>query len=1136
MANQTKSYRKFVASAATATLVATALVPVASAAPANTSATFTDVAPQYLEAVNHLVDSKITVGKTPTQFGTYDNITRVDAAVWIAKAVLGEGEIANAIPSDFSDVRDNAKNYVDALKEHGILNGKTDTRFGSYDEIRRGEAAIILANAYEITGDADNVTFTDVADRYKEAVAALVDNGITEGKKGNRFGQNDPITRGELAVWVHRLDTLNDEDTLKVLNAKAISATEIEVMFNDRNTETYTLDEALELGEITEVEVEYKGEKFLVKVKWDGEDAGNVAPGTVAFANQPAAKSLPAGAPLNEVYKFQVTAGEDAITLRSVQLKQYGTARANDDDIKYVHLAVDGDIKATGTLNARNEVRLTRSLNIPANSTVEFTVLADLNTTAMPTATAQFGIESINAFTANATLNGSFPNLGNSFNFVAGNIGVLTVANKEATSEQSTDYTVETGELQEEIGKFRLQANSTEGVKVNRITLKADGINADDFENLYLYENNGKDRIDVQGVASRNEVVFDLSKANIEIDRNQAKSLVLKGDALEGDKKGYFKVDKTYDVVAQGLNSGYNNMLSLGNATGNVGDANFKLGSKAQSLGLIEVQYGKPTFRISTNTPKQGDKIVASTSEYGVVREYTFNSAGQDITLKNANLYIDTEGFSGDISQQIRTVELYDATSGAVIKSYDVKDGDQNKKIPLDNLNWLIDATEKKNINLQLRAVATNEDSSVGKLDLRLGNLEYEIQTATGSDKVESVGGSGLPGSPQYKEFTTSGRTEVDQPGSKTTLKGYSISGGLSEAPIGLFRVEAKDEKLKLTDVDVEISGLGNKLDNEGNEVVDGQGNPVPFNAEEVFANPVLKYDGKVIAYGDFTGNKVEFDIAKDLPEDFVVELGQDNRKVLEVFADVLEANVADNAQIKVDLTKLSTRGVNSNIVTENTLPKAQDGTVIPQPLIVTAADKKVADYLDYRKTSVSVNLSNEAYDTTAASDARVLKFTVTNMAPNNIEDKKVTVESVAFKNLFDFNSRFDGYVRETSGDTSAVDLFKLRENDSTLYNFKDQKVDYLNNKNKVILSEGDVVVKGDDQEEFFLHANFAATYSSQPGSTNNIADYGVFYNTTMQLDLDLDTANWGIWTNENTPKKIRPLFVKEEGPRITIK
>lgn len=228
---KTTNYSKFVASAATATLVASAVVPAAFAQDMK----FTDVGDRYKEAVTFLSENNITQGISDTQFGTQQSIKRVDVAVLLAKATLTTEEIESAPASGFSDVPSRAVKYVNALKAKGIANGKTTTSFGANSPITRGEAAIMLSKAYGIEGDAANVSFSDVAPRYKDAVAALVDNNITNGKTANRFGTVDSITRGELAIFLYKLETRDETPApeLKVEGVEAVSATQVQVKFTD---------------------------------------------------------------------------------------------------------------------------------------------------------------------------------------------------------------------------------------------------------------------------------------------------------------------------------------------------------------------------------------------------------------------------------------------------------------------------------------------------------------------------------------------------------------------------------------------------------------------------------------------------------------------------------------------------------------------------------------------------------------------------------------------------------------------------------------------------------------------------------------------------------------------------------------
>lgn len=172
MAYQPKSYKKFVATAATATLVASAIVPAASANGASTAA-FSDVGVKYQAAVDYLVDNNIAIGESETSFGVNSTIKRGDAAIMLAKA-LGLNEDSNAAPSGFSDVPPRAALAINSLKAAGVINGKTSTRFGFDDVLTRGEVALIMANvnAYNLSGDVSALAFTDViGTRYASAVA-----------------------------------------------------------------------------------------------------------------------------------------------------------------------------------------------------------------------------------------------------------------------------------------------------------------------------------------------------------------------------------------------------------------------------------------------------------------------------------------------------------------------------------------------------------------------------------------------------------------------------------------------------------------------------------------------------------------------------------------------------------------------------------------------------------------------------------------------------------------------------------------------------------------------------------------------------------------------------------------------------
>ena len=163
---------------------------------------FSDVSDRYQEAVQAMMDLGVTSGVGGGKFGVNEQIKRVDAAVMLAKAL--KLPLGSAPDAGFKDVPKRAEAAVNALVKAGILSGKTATSFGSDQTLTRGELAIILTRALKLSGDSTALTFKDVPVRYESAIKAMVANGITNGKTATAFGTADPVKRGDFAVFFHR--------------------------------------------------------------------------------------------------------------------------------------------------------------------------------------------------------------------------------------------------------------------------------------------------------------------------------------------------------------------------------------------------------------------------------------------------------------------------------------------------------------------------------------------------------------------------------------------------------------------------------------------------------------------------------------------------------------------------------------------------------------------------------------------------------------------------------------------------------------------------------------------------------------------------------------------------------------------
>lgn len=85
MANQPKKYKKFVATAATATLVASAIVPVASAA------SLSDISGTHEEAITSLVEGGVVSGYADGTFKPNKELTRSDVVKLLGKFLVTKG-------------------------------------------------------------------------------------------------------------------------------------------------------------------------------------------------------------------------------------------------------------------------------------------------------------------------------------------------------------------------------------------------------------------------------------------------------------------------------------------------------------------------------------------------------------------------------------------------------------------------------------------------------------------------------------------------------------------------------------------------------------------------------------------------------------------------------------------------------------------------------------------------------------------------------------------------------------------------------------------------------------------------------------------------------------------------------------
>ncbi|MEK3764638.1 S-layer homology domain-containing protein [Solibacillus sp. FSL K6-4121] len=224
MANQPKKYKKFVATAATATLVASAIVPVASAA------SLSDISGNtHEEAITALVSDGIISGYQDGTFKPNKELTRSDVVKLLGKFLETKGYEAAAdykTRPAFADLttktNEELLKYASLVKEAGVFVGSNGNLLAG-DPITRENMAITLVRTvntvynisleeYVATQDfkGDVTDLTQAKAEARTAISVLDFYDITN-PAAPAFNPKGNTTRGQFASFLHK--TINADYT-----------------------------------------------------------------------------------------------------------------------------------------------------------------------------------------------------------------------------------------------------------------------------------------------------------------------------------------------------------------------------------------------------------------------------------------------------------------------------------------------------------------------------------------------------------------------------------------------------------------------------------------------------------------------------------------------------------------------------------------------------------------------------------------------------------------------------------------------------------------------------------------------------------------------------------------------------------
>jgi hypothetical protein len=181
----------------------------------STAAVFSDVPPSsdYFDAANLMDTYGITDGCSvqPLDFCPDDQLNRETMAIFIVRAVYnGSNSFPYSTTPHFGDVSpaDFGFPWIQRLFELGITSGCGSGNFCPNDPVTRADLAILIIRMrYGATATFDYPTtpyFTDVtpATFGWSWIQRMAEDNITSGCGQGLYCPNDPVTRGEMAIFI----------------------------------------------------------------------------------------------------------------------------------------------------------------------------------------------------------------------------------------------------------------------------------------------------------------------------------------------------------------------------------------------------------------------------------------------------------------------------------------------------------------------------------------------------------------------------------------------------------------------------------------------------------------------------------------------------------------------------------------------------------------------------------------------------------------------------------------------------------------------------------------------------------------------------------------------------------------------
>ncbi|WP_404356511.1 S-layer homology domain-containing protein [Cytobacillus firmus] len=159
---------------------------------------------RFYQEINYLTDRSIITGFPDNTFRPDVTVTRAQAAIMIGRALGLDGEQRD---TKFKDVNADvtASGYIDAAVQRGIISGFPDNTFRPDNPVTRGQMAIFLARAFELEVQAEQ-NFSDVTPNMSAYpyIKRIIADGITAGYPDGTFRPDASLQRSGFSAFLAR--------------------------------------------------------------------------------------------------------------------------------------------------------------------------------------------------------------------------------------------------------------------------------------------------------------------------------------------------------------------------------------------------------------------------------------------------------------------------------------------------------------------------------------------------------------------------------------------------------------------------------------------------------------------------------------------------------------------------------------------------------------------------------------------------------------------------------------------------------------------------------------------------------------------------------------------------------------------